>query len=161
MLASDAFAYRLFAGPLFLGASLGLYGAVTHAPVISSDPVLVVAFATFQGSNVLTLLWMAALALVIGISMVAALSVTGADKIATHCPDDLLCGNCCLSPNRLFAFGQMAVGGKSVTQYAAAATSCFGLETIAIAGHRLLKRMALPLRAGSTDSVFKAGNPAP
>ncbi len=67
-------------GVFFLIASLGLYGAFQRgpvrlvAPVIASYPILSVAFAALNGVSVTIWQWGAVLAIVLGVSWVAALS---------------------------------------------------------------------------------------
>ncbi len=67
-------------GAFFLMASLGLYGAFQRgpvrlvAPIIASFPILSVAWAAIAGTPVHPLQWLAVLAIVVGVSVVAALA---------------------------------------------------------------------------------------
>lgn len=67
-------------GGFFLVASLGLYGAFQRGPVrlvsplIASYPILSVAFAAFGGATITIWQWIAVLVIVLGVSLVAALS---------------------------------------------------------------------------------------
>jgi drug/metabolite transporter (DMT)-like permease len=76
----QAAAYAALSGVFFLTASLGLYGAFQRgpvrlvAPIIASYPILSVGWAAFSGAPVSTLEWLAVLAIIAGVSVVAALS---------------------------------------------------------------------------------------
>ncbi len=67
-------------GIFFLMASLGLYGAFQRgpvklvAPIIASYPVLSVAWALVRGAEISAFQWIAVIAIVIGVSLVAALA---------------------------------------------------------------------------------------
>ena len=73
-------------GVFFLIASLGLYGAFRRgpvrlvAPIIASFPILSVAWAAANGVSISPLQWGAVLAIVAGISIVAALADTTAQN---------------------------------------------------------------------------------
>lgn len=73
-------AYAAAAGVAFLVASLGLYGAFQRgpvrlvAPIIASYPILSVAWAALSGTPISLLQWLAILAIVAGVSLVAILS---------------------------------------------------------------------------------------
>lgn len=88
MVASDGFTavsraaagYAALSGVFFLVASLGLYGAFQRgpvrlvAPIIASYPILSVGWAAVSGTPVSALEWLAVLAIIAGVSIVAALS---------------------------------------------------------------------------------------
>lgn len=73
----DALIYAVLAGVAFTIASAGLYGAFHRgpvrivAPVIGSFPILAVGLASVTGSVILPLQWVAVIAVVLGISIVA------------------------------------------------------------------------------------------
>ena len=75
-----AIGYAALSGGFFLVASLGLYGAFQRgpvrlvAPIIASYPILSIAWAAARGTNVSASDWGAVLLIVIGVSIVAALS---------------------------------------------------------------------------------------
>lgn len=106
-------------GMFFLVASLGLYGAFQRgpvrlvAPIISSYPILSVTWAALGGAEVSGLQWLAVLGIVLGVSMVAALS--DADKSTGHAmgPTILLAGVSSLCFAGTFALGQMASAASS------------------------------------------------
>ena len=87
-----AAAYAALSGVFFLIASLGLYGAFQRgpvrlvAPIIASYPILSVAWAAFSGATVSGVEWLAVLAIITGVSVVAALS---ADEHGTAPPAGL------------------------------------------------------------------------
>lgn len=72
--------YAALSGVFFLLASLGLYGAFQRgpvklvAPIIASYPILSVAWAMATGTPVSLLEWLAVFGIIIGVSVVAALS---------------------------------------------------------------------------------------
>ena len=78
--ALEAAAYAALSGVFFLVASISLYGAFQRgpvrlvAPIIASYPVLSVGWAAFSGAAVSGLDWLAVLAIIAGVSVVAALS---------------------------------------------------------------------------------------
>ncbi|WP_227272446.1 DMT family transporter [Roseobacter weihaiensis] len=86
-LSGAAFGYAALAGLFFLIASLGLYGAFQRgpvrlvAPVIASYPILSVAWATLRGADVSALQWGAVVAIILGVSVVAALSDTATEEV--------------------------------------------------------------------------------
>ena len=73
----DALIYAILAGVAFTIASAGLYGAFHRgpvrivAPVIGSFPILAVGLASATGSVILPMQWLAVIAVVLGISIVA------------------------------------------------------------------------------------------
>ncbi len=77
---ASAAGYAALSGVFFLVASLGLYGAFQRGPVrlvspiIASYPILSVAWAALNGTAVSLLEWLAVLAIIAGVSIVAALS---------------------------------------------------------------------------------------
>ncbi|MDA8746884.1 DMT family transporter [Litoreibacter sp.] len=76
----DAVIYAAISGAFFLIASLGLYGAFQRgpvrlvAPVIASYPILSVGWAAANGTPVSVTEWLAVLAIIAGVSIVAVLS---------------------------------------------------------------------------------------
>lgn len=78
--------FSMGAGVFFVIATFGLYYAFQRgpvrvvAPLIASYPILSVAWAALQGSNVSALQWLAVIAIVAGVSLVAALSDTSDTK---------------------------------------------------------------------------------
>lgn len=76
----DALIYAVLAGFAFTLASAGLYGAFHRgpvrivAPVIGSFPILAVGLASLTGSIILPLQWVAVMAVVLGIAIVAVFS---------------------------------------------------------------------------------------
>ncbi|PTX54184.1 putative membrane protein [Litoreibacter ponti] len=79
-----ALAGALLAGVFYLLASVGLYAAFQRgpvrlvAPLIASYPILSVGYAALSGAPVSALQWMAVFAIIIGVSIVAAMSDDGA-----------------------------------------------------------------------------------
>lgn len=73
------------AGAFFVVATFGLYYAFQRgpvrvvAPLIASYPILSVSWAAFQGAPVSPLQWCAVIGIVLGVSIVAALSDTSSD----------------------------------------------------------------------------------
>lgn len=76
----------LGAGGFFIIATFGLYYAFQRgpvrlvAPLIASYPILSVSWAALQGIPISTVQWLAVLAIVLGVSLVAALSDTSTDE---------------------------------------------------------------------------------
>lgn len=76
----------LGAGGFFIIATFGLYHAFQRgpvrlvAPLIASYPILSVSWAAFQGTPIFAAQWLAVLAVVLGVSVVAALSDTSSDE---------------------------------------------------------------------------------
>lgn len=87
-LTGPAFGLSALSGAFFLMASLGLYGAFQRgpvrlvAPIIASFPILSVGWAAFGGNPILPMQWLAVVAIVVGVSVVAAL----ADETAADVP---------------------------------------------------------------------------
>ncbi len=87
-LPAPAMGLSVASGAFFLMASLGLYGAFQRgpvrlvAPIIASYPILSVGWAALSGVPVHPLQWLAVLAIILGVSVVAAL----ADDAATDVP---------------------------------------------------------------------------
>lgn len=81
-----ALGYAMLSGAFFLVASLGLYAAFKRgpvklvAPIIASYPILSVGWALLGGTPVSLAQWVAVFMIVLGVSLVAALS---ADETAT------------------------------------------------------------------------------
>ncbi len=79
-LPGPALGLSVISGGFFLMASLGLYGAFQRgpvrlvAPIIASFPILSVGWAAVTGTPVHPLQWLAVLAIVVGVSVVAALA---------------------------------------------------------------------------------------
>lgn len=79
-LPSDALGVSLLSGVFFLIASLGLYAAFQRGPVrlvspiIASFPILSVAWAAINGTQIGVWQWCSVLMIIIGVSLVAALS---------------------------------------------------------------------------------------
>jgi len=86
----------LGAGVCFVVATFGLYHAFQRgpvrlvAPLIASYPILSVSWAAFQGIPVTTFQWLAVIAVVVGVSIVAALSDTSTDESPPLAPTVLL-----------------------------------------------------------------------
>lgn len=78
----DVFWLAALSGAFFLMASLGLYGAFQRgpvrlvAPIIASFPILSVGWAAMRGTEISLLQWLAVIAIILGVSIVAALSDT-------------------------------------------------------------------------------------
>ncbi|MEP3346345.1 MAG: DMT family transporter [Litoreibacter sp.] len=83
----EAAIYAAISGVFFLVASIGLYLAFQRGPVrlvspiIASYPILSVAWAAISGTSISALEWLAVLLIVIGVSIVAALSGQDEDDI--------------------------------------------------------------------------------
>lgn len=81
-----AVCYSIGAGAFFVVATFGLYLAFQRgpvrlvAPLIASYPILSVSWAAYQGNPISLLQWGAVLAVVAGVSIVAALSDTSSDE---------------------------------------------------------------------------------
>jgi drug/metabolite transporter (DMT)-like permease len=101
-------------GVLFLVASLGLYGAFQRgpvrlvAPVIASYPILSVAWAAARGAEVSAAQWLAVLAIVLGVSIVAALSDDSDGDVPPKGRTVLYSLVAAVGFAGTFAFGQMA-----------------------------------------------------
>ena len=83
---SDAIWLSIVAGVLFVIATFGLYAAFQRgpvrvvAPLIAGYPILSVAWAVWMGTEISALQWLAVLAIIIGVAVVAALSDTSTDE---------------------------------------------------------------------------------
>jgi drug/metabolite transporter (DMT)-like permease len=83
---SSAAYLSMGAGAFFVLATFGLYYAFQRgpvrvvAPLVASYPILSVSWAAFQGTPISTLQWCAVIGIVVGVSIVAALSDTRSDK---------------------------------------------------------------------------------
>lgn len=83
---SDAIWLSLLAGVLFVIATFGLYAAFQRgpvrvvAPLIAGYPILSVAWAVWMGTEISALQWLAVLAIIVGVAVVAALSDTSTDE---------------------------------------------------------------------------------
>ena len=205
-LTRQTFWIAFISGGFFLTASLGLYGAFQRgpvklvAPIIASYPVLSVAWALVRGAEISPWQWAAVIAIVIGVSLVAALAQHDegeqsppagptiayaliaaigfagtfamgqyASEISGHLPVTLvtrIVAICALvagmlvlrlpfwpGKSALFVLFLMgladgiallcinAAGSLPNPQYAAVASSCFGLITIVMAWAFLRERM--------------------
>lgn len=102
------------AGVFFIIATLGLYYAFQRgpvrlvAPLIASYPILSVGWAAFQGIAISAPQWLAVMAIVGGVSLVAALSDTGKDKNPAMGPTILLALMAACGFAGTFAMGQSA-----------------------------------------------------
>ena len=202
----------VISGAFFLMASLGLYAAFQRgpvklvAPIISSYPVLSVGWALLRGAEVSAGQWTAVIAIVVGVSLVAALAqhddadapragptiafaliaAVGfagtfaigqyASEISDHLPVTLVTRITALAiligamgalrlpfwpgiralpvlalmgiADGLALLCLISAGGLPDAQYAAVASSCFGLLTILMAWAFLREVMTLPQWAG-------------
>lgn len=83
----DALYLSIASGVMFLIASLGLYGAFQRgpvrlvAPIIAGYPILSVGWAVTHGTEISAQQWGAVIAIIIGVSVVAALSDDGESDI--------------------------------------------------------------------------------
>lgn len=109
-----ALSYAALSGVFFLIASLGLYGAFQRGPVrlvspiIASYPVLSVGWAAFGGTAVSLLEWLAVLAIIAGVSIVAALSDDSDDEVPPKGRTILYAAIAAIGFAGTFAFGQLA-----------------------------------------------------
>lgn len=107
--------YAVLSGLFFLLASLGLYAAFQRgpvrlvAPIIASFPVLSVAWAAVQGVQVSALQWIAVLAIVAGVSLVAALADDGIGDVPPKGRTILYAVIAAIGFAGTFAIGQWAV----------------------------------------------------
>ena len=107
--------FAVLSGLCFLGASLGLYGAFQRgpvrlvAPIIASFPVLSVAVAALRGTDVSLLQWVAVIAVVTGVSVVAALSDDSDGQVPPKGLTIALAAASAVGFAGTFALGQMAV----------------------------------------------------
>ena len=83
---SNAIWLSIVAGVLFVIATFGLYAAFQRgpvrvvAPLIAGYPILSVAWAVWMGTEISALQWLAVLAIIVGVAVVAALSDTSTDE---------------------------------------------------------------------------------
>jgi drug/metabolite transporter (DMT)-like permease len=208
----DALWLSIASGVFFLIASLGLYGAFQRgpvrlvAPIIASYPILSVGWAAARGAQITGFQWSAVIAIVVGVSIVAALSDDSAGDVPPKGKTILYAGIAAIGFAGTFALGQWATtlshdlpvalvtrvtaivllvggilmwrlpawpgrrafpvlclmgladgvalisvisaGGLHDAQYAAVASSVFGLLTIVMAWAFLKERMTVPQWAG-------------
>lgn len=110
-----AMAYSVAAGALFLGASLGLYAAFQRgpvrlvAPIIASYPILSVGWAAIRGADVSWGQLLAVLAIILGVSVVAALSGSRSEDVPSKGPTILYALIASIYFAGTFAVGQIAV----------------------------------------------------
>lgn len=202
----------LVSGTFFLMASLGLYGAFQRgpvklvAPIIASYPVLSLAWALARGAQITAWQWGAVIAIIVGVSLVAALAqhddednppagptiafslvaavgfagtfAVGqyASEISGHLPVTLVTRIMALAlligamgalhlpfwagwralpvlalmgiADGIALLCLLAAGGLPDAQYAAVASSCFGLLTILMAWTFLREKMTPPQWVG-------------
>ncbi len=104
----------LGAGAAFVVATFGLYYAFQRgpvrivAPLIAGYPILSISWAALQGTPISALQWLAVLAIVIGVSVVAALSDTSSDETPPIGPTALFAIIAAIGFAATFAFGQEA-----------------------------------------------------
>lgn len=102
------------AGVCFLIASLGLYGAFKRgpvrlvAPIIASYPVLSVTWAAMNGAQIALWQWGAVFAIIVGVSLVAALSDESTDHVPSKPLTILYALISSVGFAGTFALGQMA-----------------------------------------------------
>lgn len=110
----EALIYALVSGVLFLVASLGLYGAFQRgpvrlvAPIIASYPILSVGWAAMGGATVTPWQWIAVLVIVLGVSLVAALSDDSAESLPPKGRTIAYAAVSAVGFAGTFAFGQAA-----------------------------------------------------
>jgi len=111
-----AVAYAGFAGGAFVIASLGLYLAFERgpvkvvAPLIASYPIFSVCWAVFSGNQVSAIQWIAVLAIIAGVSLVAGLSKDEANEMPPLGPTIAYSLLASAGFAATFALGQAAVG---------------------------------------------------
>ena len=107
-------ALSALAGAFFLMASLGLYGAFQRgpvrlvAPIIASYPILSVALAAASGVTVSLLEWLAVIAIITGVSVVAALSDSKRENVPPRTRTIAYATISAFGFAGTFAIGQMA-----------------------------------------------------
>jgi len=112
----EAAGYAALSGVMFLIASLGLYGAFQRgpvrlvAPIIASYPILSVGWAAFSGTSVSVLEWLAVLAIIAGVSIVAALSDDSDGDVPPKGRTILYAAIAAIGFAGTFAMGQLAAG---------------------------------------------------
>ena len=112
----SAAGYAALSGLFFLLASLGLYGAFQRgpvrlvAPIIASYPILSVGWAAFSGTPVSLIEWLAVLAIIAGVSIVAALSDDSDGAVPPKGRTILYAVIAAIGFAGTFAMGQLAAG---------------------------------------------------
>ena len=102
------------AGVFFVIATFGLYAAFQRgpvrlvAPLIAGYPILSVGLAAWQGEVITALQWLAVIAIVTGVAVVAALSDTGTDASPPKGPTVLYACVAAIGFAGTFALGQYA-----------------------------------------------------
>lgn len=110
----EAVGWSVLAGVFFLVASLGLYGAFQRGPVrlvspiIASYPVLSVGWAAMRGAEISLWQWGAVFAIILGVSIVAALSDDSTEDVPAKGPTIALSAIAAVGFAGTFALGQMA-----------------------------------------------------
>ncbi|MEY1557651.1 EamA family transporter [Yoonia sp. R2331] len=113
-LPAPALGLSVLSGGFFLMASLGLYGAFQRgpvrlvAPIIASYPILSVGWAAIGGATIHPLQWLAVLAIVVGVSVVAALADDGTGDVPPKGRTILLSAISAVGFASTFALGQWA-----------------------------------------------------
>ena len=108
--------YAALSGLFFLVASLGLYGAFQRgpvrlvAPIIASYPILSVGWAALSGTPISALEWGAVLVIIVGVSIVAALSDDSDTEIPPKGRTILYALIAAIGFAGTFAIGQVATG---------------------------------------------------
>lgn len=111
---ADALWFAALAGVMFLIASLGLYGAFQRgpvrlvAPIIAGFPILSVGWAAVQGAMISGAQWFAVIAILVGVSVVAALSDTSDGQTPPKGKTIVLAVCAAVGFAGTFAFGQHA-----------------------------------------------------
>jgi drug/metabolite transporter (DMT)-like permease len=114
-MSAKAIGFAVLSGLFVLMASLGLYAAFQRgpvrlvAPIIASYPILSVGWAVLQGVDISALQWGAVLAIVAGVSLVAALADDGSGEMAPKGPTILYAIIAAIGFATTFAIGQWAV----------------------------------------------------
>ena len=104
----------VLSGVFFLVASLGLYGAFQRgpvklvAPIIASYPILSVTWAALSGAHISALQWIAVLGVILGVSIVAALSDDGESDVPPKARTIIYASIASIGFAGTFALGQMA-----------------------------------------------------
>ena len=108
----QAFWMSALSGVFFITASLGLYGAFQRgpvrlvAPIIAAFPVLSVGWAVVRGAEVSPFQWLSVLAIIGGVSIVAALADHGPDQVPPKGPTIMLALMSAVGFAATFAIGQ-------------------------------------------------------
>lgn len=133
-----SFLLAIGAGLAFLAASLGLYYAFERGPVrivsplVASYPILSILFALWTGARVSLPDWMALLAIVLGVGLVAFLSDKDSDNIPPIAPTIALSLLSAIGFASTFQLGQMAaeISGELTTTLIARITALVCLAGI-------------------------------